>query len=749
MSNLLETDYQKLQQGFLSREIIAEAKVRRVDDIEGAELVGRRANASQNYAGLIFPYYLPADYQNPREFRLRRDTPDLEQSTSGEIKEKSKYLSTPGARNMLYFPPCVSSEWLADASLPIVITEGEKKTLALCRLATEKLIAGDKWRFLPIGISGVWNWRGTIGKAANGNGERQSVKGVIPDFHLIEWKSRKVYIIFDSNVETNEQVKIARNSLTKTLKELGAKVVQIDLPQQSGINGIDDLLGFWERADGTEKAIEKGLQLLEKPLNETDADETKLRTFPIPNQNCFYGLAGDFVRLVEPHTEASRMALLAQFLVYFGNIIGRSAHYKVEGDRHFTNLFCVLIGKTAQGRKGTSFGRVKEVFRDLDGHHQAECLTSGLASGEGLLWHIRDAVLSEKKDKTTGRTETIITDPGVADKRLLVVEGEFAQVLRVQGREGNTLSAFIRNLWDTGTARSLTKNAPLKTTDAHVSIIGHITQTELLSTLTEIESANGYANRFLFFAVEREKFLPFGSEVPSGELGRLQDRISAAIEYAREEGQMSFSIEASRIWAANYERLETSRFGFLAKVTQRASPYVLRLSLIYALLDRSSRIEKQHLEAALSVWQYAEDSARYIFGERLGDPAAEKVLSALKTNLEKGLTRTEIRDLFDRHIEKSKLDSALQFLLENGLAAPRKVETGGRSKEVWFACVISDKSVISVETDSSEIPFNAYNAKSANEKQDSDKCSNCGLILEISQDRKTKYCPFGCGSQNI
>jgi hypothetical protein len=749
MSNLTESDFKKLEQGFLSCEIIKAAKIRRVSDIEGAAIVGRKANANQSYAGIVFSYYLPGDYQNPREYRLRRDKPDFEQETDGKIKEKGKYLSSPGAKNMCYFPPFVSSEWLKDTSLPIAITEGEKKTLALCRLATEKLSKGDKWRFLPIGISGVWNFRGTVGKTTNASGERQDVKGIIPDFQLIEWKKREVFIIYDANVETNDQVRYARNSLAKALKELGAKVVLVDLPQERGINGIDDLLGFWEQTQGTETAIEKGLELLESRLKNEEADETKLRPFPIPGEKCFYGLAGELVRLIEPHTEASRMALLAQFLAYFGNIVGRTAFYKVEGDRHYTNIFCLLVGKTAQGRKGTSLGRVKQVFKDLDVHHQNECVTSGLASGEGLLYHIRDAVFSEKKDKNTGNLETVISDQGVMDKRLLVIESEFAQVLRVQGRDSNTLSTVIRNLWDFGTVKNLTKNLPLKTTDAHVSIIGHITQTELQSSLSEVESANGYANRFIFIAVEREKFLPFGSEVPHAELGRLQDKISNAINFSLQKSQMNFSIEASRIWAANYQRLETGRFGYLAKVTQRASPYVLRLSLIFALLDQSNLIEKQHLEAGLAVWQYAEDSARYIFGERLGDPTAEKILSALKANLEKGLTRTDLRDLFDRHIEKSKLDSALQFLLENGLAEPRKIETGGRTKEVWFACVISDKSVLSNETISNEIPFSAYNAKNATDNQSTNECSNCGLKLEISPDRKTKFCPFGCGSQNI
>jgi hypothetical protein len=474
---------------------------------------------------------------------------------------------------------------------------------------------------------------------------------------------------------------------------------------------------------------------------EFEETETKIKPFPVPSEKCFYGLAGEFVQLIEPHTEADKIALLSQFLVYFGNIVGRTAYYQIEGDKHFTNIFCILIGETAQGRKGTSFGRVTQIFKGTDEHHETNCLVGGLASGEGLLYRVRDPFVITKKDKETGEMVEVIADNGISDKRLLVSEGEFVQVLRVQGREGNTLSGFIRNLWDKGTAQSMTKNSPLKTTDAHVSIVGHITKTELVFALNEVDAANGYANRFLFFAVKRSKFLPFGADVRQIDLIDLRNKISDSIDFARTKGQMNFSIEASQVWAENYERLETSRFGYLAKITQRASPYVLRLSLIYALLDKSNLIEKEHLEAALAVWQYSENSARYIFGEQLENRDAQKILNALQENSETGLARSEIRDLFDRHITNQKLNAALSLLLEYNLAEPIKQETKGRSKEIWFPCVKSVKSVFSSEIISDELPYNAYNAKNATEEKMIQKelCPECESYLSFFKNNEL-YC---------
>ena len=107
------------------------AGLRRVDSLTGGEIIGRK---SGNYAGIVIPYFSPGS-GHVREYRLRRDQPDLEYDSAGNLKPRQKYLSPPGRSNMLYLAPGVGTSLLRDASLPIVITEGEFKTLALWRLA--------------------------------------------------------------------------------------------------------------------------------------------------------------------------------------------------------------------------------------------------------------------------------------------------------------------------------------------------------------------------------------------------------------------------------------------------------------------------------------------------------------------------------------------------------------------------------------------------------------------------------------
>ncbi|MGH8544201.1 MAG: hypothetical protein ACREX3_11365, partial [Gammaproteobacteria bacterium] len=152
------------------------------------------------------------------------------------------------------------------------------------------------------------------------------------------------------------------------------------------------------------------------------------RELPHEMDRCAYhGIVGELVTAIEPHTEADPAALLVQILVAFGVLIGRSPYVPVEGDRHYANLFAILVGATAKGRKGTSWGRVRSVFERVLGWLR---VVSGLSSGEGLKYQVRDPRAEMVKNKKSGETTKEVVDEGVHDKRLLVTEPEFAQVLR-------------------------------------------------------------------------------------------------------------------------------------------------------------------------------------------------------------------------------------------------------------------------------------------------------------------------------
>src|SRR5947208_11022411 len=80
----------------------------------------------------------------------------------------------------------------------------------------------------------------------------------------------------------------------------------------------------------------------------------------------FHGIVGEYVRLVAPASEADPAALLLQFLIAAGNVIGQRPYSRVEDTRHYLNLFTVLVGLTSKSRKGTSWGRVEKLFAAVD-----------------------------------------------------------------------------------------------------------------------------------------------------------------------------------------------------------------------------------------------------------------------------------------------------------------------------------------------------------------------------------------------
>jgi hypothetical protein len=415
--------------------------------------------------------------------------------------------------------------------------------------------------------------------------------------------------------------------------------------------------------------------------SQEDAEPTPVQ-WPEPlGEAAYYGLAGDIVKTIDPHTEADPVAILCQTLVAFGSVIGRRAHFVAEADRHYTNSNIVLVGNTSKGRKGTSIGQVRRLMMTTDEDWAGRCISGGMSSGEGLIWAVRDEI--EKYDSKKG--ENVIVDEGVTDKRLLVIESEFASVLKVASREGNTLSAVIRQAWDDGNLSSMTKNSPARATGAHISAIGHITKDELRRYLEATETANGFANRFLWLCVRRSKLLPEGGELDKVDFGPIQRRLATAIKHGSEVDVMKRDEAARALWIEKYGELSEGKPGMFGAVTGRAEAQVMRLACLYALLDCSATIRRPHLEAALELWRYAEDSARFIFGDAMGDPTADAILGALREAGEVGMTRTQISEVLKRHATRAAIGTALTSLAEAGRAHFQKEQTEGRPVERWFS----------------------------------------------------------------
>lgn len=339
-------------------------------------------------------------------------------------------------------------------------------------------------------------------------------------------------------------------------------------------------------------------------------DRVPLPSPPSLASYAYHGPLGKIVRAIDPHSEAEPMAVLLQSLVSFGNIVGRGPSLQVQADYLHTNLNGVLVGPTAAGRKGTSWGWVKRIFSEIDPPWVANNIQKDLYTAEGLINAVRDPAAPTTKEDSRHH------DPGIQDKRLQAVLGEFVAALKRANLPGNTLSATIRSAADGDVLQILTKNTPLKATDAHISVIGHITMYDLPNSL-HTELYNGFANRFLWVWATRSKSLPNDPGPDIGQLGQLIQMVTEAVVFSKSVGEMKKSDKAARLWARIYHGFYDDRDELPPKIealTARGLPHMLRMAMIYALLDKSEVIKVVHVKAARAVWRYVEDSIKYIFG---------------------------------------------------------------------------------------------------------------------------------------
>ena len=416
------------------------------------------------------------------------------------------------------------------------------------------------------------------------------------------------------------------------------------------------------------------LSLLDQPEEPLPADDATLLPAPAgwpapPEAAAYHELLGEIVGTIAPHTEADPVAILTQLLVSFGAAVGRGAFFEVEATRHHPNEFMLLVGDSSRARKGSSWDHVYRLITQADRSIERRILT-GLSSGEGLIFAVRDPA---------GQ------DPGHPDQRLLVIEPEFASALKAAGREISTLSPTLRSAWDGRPLAILTRTAPARSSSAHISVIGHITQHELRRHITPIELANGYLNRILLIGCRRQRLLPEGGN-PTPLAGTGLDRmLAAAVKHAQTAGEVRLDPTARELWHHAYRQLAAQPAdGIVAQITARAEAHVIRLALLYTLTDGQAQISPGHLTAALALHDYAARSANWALAGATGQPLAEQIHAALRQHPD-GLTRSQISSILHHNQPAGEIDTALQALHTNDRATVTRQTTGGRPAQLWTA----------------------------------------------------------------
>jgi Protein of unknown function (DUF3987) len=380
-----------------------------------------------------------------------------------------------------------------------------------------------------------------------------------------------------------------------------------------------------------------------------------------PGSAAFHGVLGEITMAVAPLTEADPVGVLGTLLVGFGAACG-GARSLYQGSMQRANLSVLLVGETGfRGRKGTADGIGRVILRlaypGLD-----DLWLPGAASGEAIVGHLH-------RSRPEGR--------------VVIYEPEFGRVLTIINRDGSTLSQVLRNAWDgvpLGYARARDESLVLS---HHVVLVGHITPTELRAKLTEVDTANGFANRLLMLAVRRSHQVPFPKS-PDKVVRPFIGPLRQAIVEAQSPHELSFDAAARTRWKEFYAELgNTPRLGLAGAVTGRHEVQVARLALVYALADRSASVGVAHLDAAIALAEYARRSVIWALGDSTGNRHAD-VLRDLLTD--EALSWEDAKRALGLRTA-ADLSQAVGVLVDAGLAEVVSVPQpgGGRPRRVIHA----------------------------------------------------------------
>jgi hypothetical protein len=315
--------------------------------------------------GILFPYISPGN-DAIDDFRLRLDfIYPYHHGESGKMKTSPRYMAARGSVNRFYYPPGTKPEWLQDISLPVIFTEGEKKSLALFELSRRD----GKPLWLTIGISGVWNWKGRSDQTGlEGAGEEHAITVPLPDFdNVVEWRGRRVIILFDSDAKSNGHVKQARSGLRNHLLDLGAKEPDYLCPPvgpRSEKQGADDWIG----KVGPELVLRRIMQAFGATV--TEWPEPQAIQDPLPGVPEFdYAMLPeafrDFVRDVAIRKHVPPECVAVSLMVHFCGATGR--RFSMHPMRFDTGwkVWCCLWGGMVMEPSSMKTAILNETSRPL------------------------------------------------------------------------------------------------------------------------------------------------------------------------------------------------------------------------------------------------------------------------------------------------------------------------------------------------------------------------------------------------
>jgi hypothetical protein len=374
----------------------------------------------------------------------------------------------------------------------------------------------------------------------------------------------------------------------------------------------------------------------------------------------FYGIMKDIVACAIKDTEATPAAVGLNILTQFAGRFGRLGKLCIGDDTRICRYYALVIGLSSKGRKGVSsafphmlFDRVDELLPRAPGLLNCPGLTRPhlsctVTSGEGIINMLRDA---SRELNTKGEP----LHPAVPDKRLIIDLSEFAVLLTMAARNGNTCSSILRDAFDGRPLHTMGRMDPLAVQKPHICLIGSITPIELMAKLSEVEMANGLMNRFVCGYSMKEKTIAFPNPTEPETIDTLAIRMLQNVANLT-QGQpftcdteplfaVDFSLEAVPVWRIYYEEMGNYEYASVIcdKLCSRMELHTWMTAALLAMMNGERQISRDCLFAALAWTEYSRDTIEFLFASREAVAEARITAKLSRKILENVIKRDSFR----------------------------------------------------------------------------------------------------------
>ncbi|GIU38628.1 hypothetical protein L2719_15090 [Shewanella schlegeliana] len=401
---------------------------------------------------------------------------------------------------------------------------------------------------------------------------------------------------------------------------------------------------------------------------------TKIR--PVLDPLGLPGLIGDISHLLSSGSEASEEFIAAHSLIRISISIPRGYITLPYGATFTEPRLNAIFVQSTGGGKGVSEKQTNAIFNlagELNNTEQPIALharihSGGLSTGEGISYELRD-------DSTDSKGNFI---QGQNDKRLIVVEAEFANLLAKCNQKTSILSGIIRKLFDGESLEPLTKTDRTSCTDPHVGILGHITATELVSRLDDTSIYNGFLNRFTICCGMPQELQPFPKIPCPDKMAELAKKLNDVLIWVNQEKRVLGMSDCYReLWEDKYAYLKQlgAKDSIEQSLLTRAPHYATMYAMLFAVLDKSNVINSSHLTSALAWIEYWHQSIIYIFDtekdkinanekSKIANDVLQSIENLIKQNNGQPTDRTPLQKAVGKKYNSQQVSDALQSLQE-------------------------------------------------------------------------------------